>query len=63
MSQPSIGQMVQRLSGLIGTKDVSDWEDDFLSDMLASTNCGSKTSHLSEKQVDIIEKLHRKHFA
>ena len=63
MKTASIGQMVQKLAGLIGTKDVSDWEDEFLSGIEAATDGGKRTSHLTEKQLDVIVRLHSKHFA
>lgn len=59
----SIGTMIKKLEGLIGTKDVSEWEDNFIDSILQQTDSGKKTSHLSEKQVAVIEKLHTKHFA
>lgn len=59
----SIGSQIKQLSGLVGTKDLSDWEQGFLSNILDKTNNGELTVHLSSKQVNRIEDLYLKHFA
>ena len=59
----SIGAQIKQLSGLIGTNDVSEWEDSFLLNMTKRTDDGARTSHLSEKQVETIARLYREHFA
>jgi hypothetical protein len=58
----SIGTMVKRIKCLTGTKDVTAWENDFISDIYRKTNQGADTSRLSERQVEIIEKIHSKNF-
>ena len=60
---PSLGSMVQQLSGLVGTKDVSDWEDEFIGSIVERTSNGARTSHLTEKQVEQVERIYRNHFA
>lgn len=59
----SIGTMIKRIAGLQGTKDVSDWENKFISSIDGMTNGGDETTRLTEKQVEIIERIHNKHFA
>jgi len=59
----SIGTMIKRIEGLLGTNEVSDWEGCFISSVIEKTNCGNDTAHLSDKQVEIIERIHNKHFA
>lgn len=59
----SIGTMIKRIAGLQGTKDVSDWENKFIGSIAAMTNGGDETTSLSEKQVEVIERIHNKHFA
>lgn len=59
----SLGTMIIRIKGLHGTKDVSDWESRFIGSVWDMTACGKDTNGLSEKQVEIIERIHDKHFA
>lgn len=59
----TIGQMIQQIGGLAGTRDVNDWENEFIKGMVELTENGKRTSFLSAKQVDAIESIYRKHFA
>jgi hypothetical protein len=58
----SITTMVKRVIALAGTKDVSDWESDFLTSIAQQTKNGDDTRCLTEKQIDVVERLHDKHF-
>jgi len=59
----SLNSMIQMLDGLRGTKDVTKWEDDFIASIVTLSGGGRKTSHLSEPQVEQIDRLYHKHFA
>ena len=59
----SIANMIVRISGLCGTKDVTEWEDNFIGSILDRTDGGKETCGLTSKQVEIIERIHNKHFA
>lgn len=59
----SITTMVKKIAGLQDTKDVTDWESDFIESILSKTRDGDDTSSLTEKQIDVVERIHRKHFA
>ena len=59
----SIGIMIQRIKGLHGTKDVTDWESRFIGSVWCKTDQGKDTTCLSPKQIEIIERIHDKHFA
>ncbi len=59
----SIGQMIRQLEGLVGTSDLNDWENDFVENQVQRTGHGKMTEGLSEKQVEIIQKIYNKHFA
>lgn len=59
----SLGAMIRQLGGLQGTKDLSAWETTFVRDVLGWSNNGTDTHALSAKQIDVIERLYRKHFA
>ena len=56
----SIRQQIELIEGLLGTDDVSDWEQSFIESVARHK---SDTSKLSERQVEIIERIHDKHFA
>jgi hypothetical protein len=55
--------MVKQISALIDTKDVNEWENSFIESVVFKTACGSKTTNLTEKQVETVENIWRKHFA
>ena len=59
----TINTMVKRIGALAGTNDVSDWEDDFILSIVEKTDDGDDTTGLTEKQIEVIERIHRKHFA
>ncbi len=59
----SVGSMLEMLDGLSGTNDLTAWESDFVSSVVQQTDGAKKTSRLSEKQVEQIERIYRKHFA
>ncbi len=59
----TIGQMIQQIGGLADTRDVNDWENEFIKGMVELTEDGKRTSFLSTRQVDAIERIYRKHFA
>lgn len=60
---PSIGSMVKQIGGLAGTKSVSDWESDFITNIAERSNDGKDTTVLTSKQVDTVERIWSKHFA
>jgi len=55
-------EMLSRLEGLLGTKDLNDWEQGFVSGLLSVSSINDLT-WLSDKQVETLERLHNKHFA
>ena len=59
----TLNTMVKRVSGLIDTKDLSDWEDSFIQSIVEKTKNGDNTTSLTEKQIDVLERIHNKHFA
>lgn len=58
----SIMVKLVKLSGLIDTKDVTDWENEFLKNVSAKVE-GSDTMMLTGKQVEVLERIYSKHFA
>ena len=58
----STSQMIDRLAGMVGTKDLTDWETRFVQSLIDRKQAGQVTS-LTEKQLEVLERLHGKHFA
>ena len=54
--------MIRRLEGMLGTKDLSEWEQGFVETLVERLEAGQVTQ-LTERQVEILERLHGKHFA
>jgi hypothetical protein len=60
----SVGQMLGMCDGLRDTKDISEWENKFLTNMLARYLLANKnTSSFSDKQVEQIDRIYHKHFS
>lgn len=59
----SIGKMIELCEGLIGTKDITPWENDFLSSVVDQYRKEKNSSSLLAKQVEIVERIYNKHFA
>lgn len=58
----STTQMIQRLEGLLGTKDLNDWEHGFVRSLAARMHAGEVTK-LSGDQVEKLDEIHGRHFA
>jgi hypothetical protein len=63
MATVSIGAMVKQIEGLHDTPDVSEWENGFIASVVTKTRSGADTQSLTEKQVETVERIWRKHFA
>lgn len=59
----SLNTMVKKCAGLVDTTDVSDWENQFLKSVVEKTSEGENTTGLTEKQIDVLERIYGKHFA
>ena len=59
----SVGSQIKQIAGLLGTCDITDWEQSFITNILEQTNNGELTVRLSGKQVNRVEDLYLKHFA
>ena len=58
----STNTMIERLSGCLGTGDLSSWEEGFVRSLVERKNAGQVTQ-LSDRQAEALERLHAKHFA
>lgn len=61
MRHLSTAQMIERLTGLLGTNDLNAWEQDFVSSLQRHAAAG-KVTNLTDKQVERLDELHAKHF-
>ena len=59
----SLGTKVRQIHGLAGTRDVNEWENEFINHVWVWTKQGAQTSGLTEKQIGVIERIWGKHFA
>lgn len=59
----SLGQKLQQCSGLLGTRDLTQWEEEFLQGVMDRTEGGTSTSAVTDKQAGVIERIYAKHFA
>jgi len=59
----SLGAMVKQLAGMVGTKDLSKWETDFVCRVGRRTADGEQTGCLTERQIDRLTELYEKHFS
>jgi hypothetical protein len=60
----SLGTKIEQLDGLRDTKDLSEWENGFVTSILERyLTAGRDTRMFTGKQVDVIERVWGKHFA
>ena len=60
----SLANMIERIGGLTGTSDLTDWENEFVESILNRYDSKTKvTNRVSSKQAEIIERIFNKHFA
>lgn len=57
----STSTMIERLSGCLGTGDLTEWEETFVHRLIERNEAGQIT-RLSERQVEHLDRLHAKHF-
>lgn len=63
MRTVSIGNMIKSIVGMLGTRDLSTWENSFIRSVAEQSNQGTDTSKLSDKQVEMVDSIFREHFA
>jgi hypothetical protein len=57
-----MAQKLIQLQGLIDTKDITPWENDFLKSVNSQLE-SEETMILSSKQVEVLDNIWKKHFA
>lgn len=58
----TVWQMLETISGMCDTKDISDWENKFIKSCVQTCGPNKITNFLSGKQVEKIESIYEKHF-
>ena len=59
----SLATMLQQIVGLLGTKDINEWETRFIESVRGALPPHGQTTALSDKQADKIEQIWERHFA
>ena len=63
-TQVSIGTMIEQLDGLRDTKDLTDWEHGFVTNVLQRYLVAGKDSRsITDKQVEVISRIWTRNFA
>ncbi|WP_454752193.1 hypothetical protein [Cupriavidus necator] len=62
MKLVSTTTMIKRLEGLLNTRDLTSWEQDFVRKLAELAQAGQVTQ-LTGAQVDKLDELHGRHFA
>lgn len=58
----SIGAMVKQLQPMCGSADLNAWETEFIENVVLVSNNGSLTTRLTDKQVEVVTRIYKKHF-
>lgn len=59
-------QKFVRIANLVDTNDLTDWEADFITSNAPrchQARANGKPMPLSEKQIEVVERIYKKHFA
>jgi hypothetical protein len=62
MRHYSTANMVEKVVGMLGTGDLTEFESNFVMGMERRLKQGTLTG-LSERQIEVLEHIHNKHFA
>mgnify|MGYP001263135450 CR=1 FL=1 len=57
----STSQMIDKLEGMLGTDDLTPWEQQFVQRLVARKEAGEVTA-LTGRQLEVLDELHSKHF-
>jgi hypothetical protein len=58
----SVNAMLRQLHNLLNTSDLTPWEQSFISSCWSRSEEGSNTARLTERQVEVVPDIYRKHF-
>lgn len=64
MKIPSTQQKILKLSGLVDTKDLTPWQNDFIKSIVRWTKNGEKNIDvITDRQLEIIDEIHDRNFS
>ena len=64
MKTVALGIMIEQIDGMRDTKELNSWENGFVADIYEKYLLTKKdTRNLSSKQVEVVARIWRKHFA
>ena len=63
MKTRTVWQMLELLHGMLGTKDLTTWQQNFVRTCYDAVQHNKDTTRLSSKQVEIISEIFDKHYA
>jgi hypothetical protein len=58
----SVNQMVRDLESMLDSWKLSDWDANFIATVSKQSEGGKDTSQLSDRQLELIDDMHKKHF-
>ena len=58
----SLNAKVKRIATLVDTTDLSEWANGFVKNIVERTDEGRDVSMLTEKQIDVIDRIFSQHF-
>lgn len=58
----SLNTKVKRIATLVDTPDLSEWANSFVKNIDERTSSGADVSQLTEKQIDVIDRIFAQHF-
>lgn len=59
----SLQGMVSEIITVLWSCDVTEWENEFIKSIANQTEGAADVSQLSERQIAVIERIYKKHFA
>ena len=59
----TLGSMIQQLEAMLGTNDLTAWEDNFVRNLVERSDHGKDTGKLTVNQISRMIDLYEKHFA
>lgn len=59
----STNAMIKKCAGLVDTRDVTPWENQFLQSVIERSENGDRPDLLSERQLESLARIYNKHFA
>ena len=59
----SMATKIEQLSGMLGTEDLTEWEQGFVRNVSETFDRTKSSAALSERQIGIVERIYDKHSA